>query len=242
MQEPTRTFVRLVVPRNPFWSVPRVLGFFRELRQYAKLSGSAPRYKDLWPQLGDKTDSTPIGYYFYQDTWVFHKIAKNPPTQHVDIASTALLVGCIAALTPTISVDIRPLKTSLPGLEYQKGTVLDLPFATDSVESISSLCVIEHIGLGRYGDPLDPDGSAKAAAELSRVLKPGGALYVSVPIGATNKVIFNAHRIFSWSAALEMFQTLKLVDSLLVGNNGTLSNLEAAADDDFPVGLFHYTK
>ena len=52
----------------------------------------------------------------------------------------------------------------------------------------------EHIGLGRYGDPLDPLGTRKAAAELQRVLAPGGQLLFSLPVGRP-RVEFNAHRV-----------------------------------------------
>ena len=51
------------------------------------------------------------------------------------------------------------------------------------MESISCLSVVEHIGLGRYGDALDPFGTVKAINELKRVLTKGGLLLISVPIG-----------------------------------------------------------
>jgi hypothetical protein len=59
------------------------------------------------------------------------------------------------------------------------------------------LCVssIEHSGLGRYGDPLDPDGDLKAMAGLRDMLNPAGILYLTVPIGA-DRVVFNLHRIY----------------------------------------------
>jgi hypothetical protein len=34
--------------------------------------------------------------------------------------------------------------------------------------------VVEHIGLGRYGDPIDPDGDLKAISELKRVVQKRG--------------------------------------------------------------------
>ena len=214
----------------------------RDYRNYVRLSGQKIGYHDLWPFLNDKTDTTPIGYYFYQDTWAFHKIAKALPASHVDVGSTALLVGCLAGIVPTVSVDIRPLDVSLPGLTHKPGSIIEMPFETGTVESISSLCVVEHIGLGRYGDPLDPLGSEKAGHELARVLRPGGSLYVSLPIGLKSKTKFNAHRIFNVAAALALFPGLSLQGYVLVGNRGILSSLEAADGEDFPVGLFHLTK
>ena len=56
--------------------------------------------------------------------------------------------------------------------------------------------VVEHIGLGRYGDPIDPEGDLNAMSELARVLAPGGSLLFVVPVGKP-RVEFNAHRIYS---------------------------------------------
>jgi hypothetical protein len=43
--------------------------------------------------------------------------------------------------------------------------------------------VVEHVGLGRYGDPIDANGDAQAIKELKCVLWPGGVLYFVVPTG-----------------------------------------------------------
>jgi len=117
-------------------------------------------------------------------------------------------------------VDIRPLSLSLDTLAFCKGSVLNLPFKNSSVSSISSLCVVEHIGLGRYADPLDPYGSEKAIEELKRVLKRGGDLYVSLPIHDKNRVYFNAHRAFEEKYLLQLFRYFDIMDRRYIyGNN-----------------------
>ena len=242
MREPTRTFVRCVLTPHPFRALRRLRRFRAHLRDYRRQSGAGIPYSDLLPQLWDWAGETPVGYYFYQDVWAFQKVFQHRPTKHVDVGSTALLVGCMASIVPTVSVDIRPLKVGVAGLESQSGTITALPFGDAEVLSLSSLCVIEHIGLGRYGDPIDPEGSTRAGRELSRVLAPGGNLYVSLPIGTTSRVVFNAHRIFSYEHALELFSGLSLIEYRLVGNAGPLASLAMASDSDFPVGLFHFTK
>ena len=63
-------------------------------------------------------------------------------------------------------------------------------------DSISCLHAIEHFGLGRYGDPLNPDGHKLGFNNILRMLKPGGTLYISFPIGKSNEVHFNAQRVF----------------------------------------------
>jgi SAM-dependent methyltransferase len=167
----------------------------------------------LYPCLGDDTEETPIDpIYFYQDAWAFERIVKQRPAFHVDVGSHHKLVALLSTLVPVIMVDIRPLSLPLDGLRFRKGSILSLPFDDATVPSVSSLCVVEHVGLGRYGDALDPRGSEKAIEELKRVLQPSGHLYVSLPIDDENRVCFNAHRVFDEEYALELFAPLQLVE------------------------------
>ena len=70
----------------------------------------------------------------------------------------------------------------------------NLPFEINSVQSLSCMHTVEHVGLGRYGDPIDPDGDLKAIKEIKRVLAVNGNLLFVVPIGKP-KIVYNAHRI-----------------------------------------------
>ncbi|MGH8246030.1 MAG: DUF268 domain-containing protein, partial [Gammaproteobacteria bacterium] len=226
-------------PANPLRNYAR---FWKTYLDYRRLQGRCPcTLEDLNVQIGDWHVTTPISFYFYQDTWAFRKIAERRPAQHVDVGSTALLVGCIAGLVPTVSIDVRPLQAGIPGLEVRSGNITELPFPDGSVGSLSALCVIEHIGLGRYGDPVDPEGTRKAALELARVLAPGGDLYVSTPIGRSY-VAFNAHRSFTTDEFLSLFSSLKLVDYQLVNNHGTTAEINPDPNSGLHVGLFHFRK
>jgi len=73
-----------------------------------------------------------------------------------------------------------------PG-EYERN-----PVPCDAAFSISSF---EHDGLGRYGDPLCPEGDLIAMDKAKRMLRPGGVLYLSVPVGR-DACIWNSHRIY----------------------------------------------
>jgi len=66
------------------------------------------------------------------------------------------------------------------------------PETFDAAVSISSF---EHDGLGRYGDPLDPDGDLKAMQKMKRIARPGGLLYLSVPVGR-DRILFKAARVY----------------------------------------------
>jgi hypothetical protein len=60
---------------------------------------------------------------------------------------------------------------------------------------VSLISTLEHIGLGRYGDPLDVDGDIRCMREVWRVLHPGGHLVLTIPYGYPT-VVFNLHRIY----------------------------------------------
>jgi SAM-dependent methyltransferase len=188
-------------------------GYVADLEAYQSMPGAeAIDGRDLMPMVHDKTPTTPYdGHYFYQDIWAARRIAESRPAHHVDVGSRVDYVGFLTAITEVTFVDIRPLPVNLDRFNSVAGSLLDLPFEDRSLESVSCLHVAEHIGLGRYGDPLDPKGTERAAAELQRVLAPGGQLLFAVPVGRP-RTCFNAHRIFDPYAVLEMFPELELVE------------------------------
>ena len=168
------------------------------------------RWRDSFPKLGDRLASSPFDpHYFHQDIWAARRIAALGPERHVDVGSRVDFVGFLTAFTTVTFVDIRPLEAEVDRLESVAGSVLDLPFADRSLESVSCLHVAEHIGLGRYGDPLDPLGTRRAAAELQRTLRPGGQLLFSLPVGRP-RVEFNAHRVHDPRTIAAYFDELEL--------------------------------
>jgi hypothetical protein len=169
------------------------------------------------PQLSDNVAFySPFGYYILQDNWAFSHVLRVKPVELVDVASSGYFVAFCTNVTSVISIDLRHFTSSLPNHKVRIGNVMALPFDDNTVAAISSLSVIEHIGLGRYGDALDPYGMEKAARELGRVLAPEGMLLVAFPIGKTNIISFNAHRICTPEEALKLFSGLDLIDEKYV--------------------------
>lgn len=176
--------------------------------------------KTLYPCVQDAISKTPIEpIYFYQDAWAFEKIVNNRPNWHVDVGSHHKFVALLSKVLAVTMVDIRPLALPLATLDFRHGSILELPYQDASVPSLSSLCVVEHIGLGRYGDPLDPLGTEKAIAELKRVIAPGGDLYVSIPLNDENRTYFNAHRAFTERYLLSLFSPFDLVETRYIYGN-----------------------
>lgn len=227
-------------------NIPKYISYFSALRQYKGMNGAENiSAHDLYPVLDEKTSTTSFDtHYFYQDIWAFRKIFESGAKAHVDVGSKVDYVGFLSAITQTTFIDIRPLVTDLTNLESKSGSILAMPYPDNSISSLSCLHVAEHIGLGRYGDPLDPLGTVKACKELQRVLAPGGNLYFALPIGRP-RVCFNAHRIHSTDQILEYFSGLKLVEFSFVNDKGHfLQNTqpEIAQDAKYGCGLFQFTK
>lgn len=228
----------------------RALSFYgqfrRDLRAYRSLPGAEHVGSvDLWPCLFDRTDTTPFdAHYFYQDSWAARRILRIRPTHHVDVGSRVDFVGILSAAVPIVFLDIRPLEASLPNLRTAAGSLAHLPFSDGSVPSLSCLSVLEHIGLGRYGDPLDPQGTKRACRELARVLARGGNLFVGVPVGR-ERVCFNAHRVHSPQTILRYFEDLTLVEfSCVVGEGIFHEGVDPYRTDlgKSACGLFWFTR
>jgi SAM-dependent methyltransferase len=225
---------------------PSLVRWFRDRRRYRSMPGAEPfRWIDSDPQLADRLPTSSFDrHYFYQDVWAAQRIAELGPQSHVDIGSRVDYVGFLTSITKVTFVDIRPLEAEVEGLQSLAASILDLPFDDGSLRSISCLHVAEHIGLGRYGDPLDPDGTRKAAAELQRVLAPAGQLLFSGPVGMP-RVCFNAHRIHSPTQVLAMFPLLELVEFSGVDDEGRFQrhrSLDELAGSRYACGMFRFTR
>lgn len=222
-------------------------GYFRDMRKYKNMEGAEQvKLADTYPCLFDKTSKTGIdSHYFYQHIWALKRICRHNPEFHVDVGSNVNFVGMLSVITKVHFVDIRPLAVNgLENLKSIEGSILEMPYETDALESISCLHVAEHIGLGRYGDPLDPMGTKKAATELARCLAKGGNLYFSLPVGKP-RLCFNAHRIHSPKQILEYFKGLELVEfSGSDDKKRFCENLEidTLSDCRNACGMFWFTK
>jgi hypothetical protein len=160
-------------------------------------------------------------HYVYHSAWALRMLEKYNIQNHVDISSSLMFCAMASANIKISHYDFRIPSIELSNLTVGKQNLTKLTFENCSIDSLSCMHVIEHIGLGRYGDPLNPDGDLEAANELARVLSKGGLLFLVVPVGKDSVVRFNAHRIYSYEAVLEMFETLSLESFSFVNDDGT---------------------
>lgn len=175
--------------------------FRRDFEQFSSMGDKLPArftlsWADRYPCLDDATAATPFDrHYIYHTAWAARTLAQTRPAEHVDISSSLYFAGLVSAFVPIRFYDYRPADLHLSQLTTGTADLTALSFPDASLASLSCMHVIEHIGLGRYGDPIDPEGDIKALRELNRVLAPGGDLLVVVPVGAP-RICFNAHRIY----------------------------------------------
>jgi SAM-dependent methyltransferase len=205
-------------------------------------------FGDLEPILTDFAAQAGIarGHYFHQDLWAARRIYARRPSHHVDIGSRIDgFVAHVLTFMPITVVDIRALDSNVEGLTFVRGDMCRLDaFKTGSVDSVSCLHAIEHVGLGRYGDPVDPRGWHVAIRELARIVAPGGRLYLGTPIGR-ERVCFNSQRVFSPATIIDALSDLQLAAFSAVDDDDRLvANVtpDAFAHARNACGLFEFTK
>jgi SAM-dependent methyltransferase len=220
---------------------------FKELSEKSDKRFSL-KWNDRFPCLSDNTINTDFDtHYIYHIAWAARILKQTKPEFHTDISSSLFFIAIISAFIPVKFYDYRPANLKLSGLSCDKADLLSLPFSDNSVKSLSCMHTIEHIGLGRYGDNLDYDGDLKAIKELKRVLTIGGNLLFVVPVGKP-KIIFNAHRIYSYDMIMEYFSDFKLKEFSLIHDNaletGMIKNAdrEIANNQNYGCGCFWFTK
>ncbi len=203
-------------------------------------------WDDRYPCLNDATSTTGFdAHYLFHTAWAARVLAQLKPDLHIDISSCLRFVSLVSAFVPVHFYDYRPAQLNLSGLQSSKADLMHLPFGDDTVQSLSCMHVIEHIGLERYGDPFDPKGDIKAIDELKRVLAKNGNLLFVVPLGATARIQYNAHRIYDYEQIISYFENLNLVDFSYINDAGEFipnATKENTIGQIYGCGCFHFKK
>ena len=192
--------------------------YLRDRRRFARLSGGPLAWR---PCLHDRVESSgdARSEYFLQDLEVARRLFATAPRRVLDVGSR--LDGFVAHVASfrTIDVlDVRPQVATVSGVRFHQADITNpaqvaairtVEGLREGADAVTCLHVLEHIGLGRYGDPLDPEGPARALDGLSQLLAPGGRLYLSTPIGRP-RIEFNANRVFDPAAIPALARTVGL--------------------------------
>lgn len=193
------------------------------------------------PMLQDDTSLTGFDtHYVYHVAWAIGKINAAPPSGHVDFASSLHFCTAISSVTSTTFVDYRPASLYMDNLTCVAGDLTDkTQWEGHSYPSVSCMHVVEHIGLGRYGDQLDVNGDIKAMNNLKNLVADGGRLLFVVPVGKPS-IFFNAHRVYSAKWIAEFFSdSFKLNEFYFIPGpteQKPILNCDLNRADDFSYG------
>jgi hypothetical protein len=234
------------------FNYPRGIGlFFRDYATYRR-KNQDPRFPirlvDSFPCLFDRFEASGIKprHYFHQDWWAAKKVFESKVSEHFDFGSR--IDGFVAHCSVFCKVqvfDIRPLPPLNANITFIQSDITRLEHVADSsIRSLSSLHVFEHLGLGRYGDPVGSEMLQNAVNEVTRVLAAGGEFYFSVPIGI-QRLEFNGQRVFAVRTVLDMYRDLKLIEFSAIDDRDELhiaADPETFDEAEYSCGLFHFRK
>ena len=184
-------------------NIKNIWWYLKDYRQVKKWDKQEFALAKPFPILNERNVASGrlSGHYFHQDLWVAQDIFKENPSKHVDVGSrTDGFVTHVASFREIEVLDIRKAEDKIQNIIFKQTDFMQelSEGLKEYTESLSCLHVIEHFGLGRYGDTLDEEGHQRGWQNLYEILKPGGLFYFSTPIGP-QRIEFNAHRVFSLS-------------------------------------------
>lgn len=146
------------------------------------------------PQVGNR-----LSHYGPTANDAFFKALKDYPVE----GKTVLVVGSQHPWVEAICLGhkaemVTTVDFNVPIVDYPKLSVLSLAqldATKERYDAIFSFSSLEHDGLGRYGDPLHPNGDLERMRKIRGLIKDDGLLYLGVPNG-NDTLVFNAHRVY----------------------------------------------
>lgn len=242
MIEKAITIYRKLRSKHALKAFRKTFDHFNSLDTSKKLPND---WKDIYPCLIDDTKETSFdAHYLYHPAWAARIVRQVNPQKHIDISSTLNFCSILSAFVPVEFYDYRPAIMNLSHLSSGTADLTQLHFESGSITSLSCMHTVEHVGLGRYGDPIDPDGDIKAIFELQRVVSVSGSLLFVVPVGKP-KVIFNAHRIYDPGYITGLFDAFTLKKFSLVTDGEDFlddADLNKAKQQNYGCGCFWFIK
>jgi len=254
------TIVRLLKLNKPgrivtsIKALSRYLSDYRAMERHITANNVDFEITSFYPRLNEWSEQSGLanGHYFHQDLLIAEKIHTSNPSKHVDIGSRIDgFVAHVASFREIEVFDIRELTSDHPNIIFKQFDIMnDHLELRNYYNSISSLHVMEHLGLGRYGDTIDSQGYLKGLQHIHMMLKRGGKFYFSVPIGE-QRIEFNAHRVFSLRYLFELLTRDYQIDSFsYVDDDGDLHREVAMKNSDidnnfschYGCGIFELTK
>ena len=239
--------------RNFFRSIRGIPIFIKDWGRFREGYSGKMTFKPCLHDRYEEGGSTK-NEYFWQDLVVARWIFEAQPLRHVDVGSRVDgFVAHVASFREIEVFDVRPITTQIQGIVFKQANVMTLNTelaGSGYCDSLSCLHAIEHFGLGRYGDPINPLGYESGIANMAKLLKPGGRFYLSTPVGK-ERVEFNANRIFAPSTIIQCAESndLRIHQLMVIGAGGavrevqpTQSVYDQLSKENYNLAIFVFTK
>ena len=234
--------------KKTYYLIKYLFKFLKDLSNFKKKGG---RVKNIYPFFENFTfnSSEFKNQFFHSDLLIAQKIYVQNPKNHLDIGSRIDgLVSHVASFRILDFIDIRSVDINPhKNIKTIKMDIIDNEIKNQKkYTSISSVGVIGHIGLGRYGDKIDPEGHLKAINNICNLCESNGVIYIMVPVGK-NGVEFNSHRVFNPNEIVDLFKNnnCNLIEFHLVDDYGELKidfDPKEAVNLNFGGGIFIFKK
>ena len=189
-----------------------------------------------------RIENRETNYYLDTDAWLYQALDSFPiEGKHICIAGSAYpwyeAMAIVYGAEKCTVIEYSDRESFHPKIEYVKpGSEGDILF--DACLSISSY---EHDGLGRYGDPLNPDGDLEAMQHMKKLLKKDGLMYLAVPAGR-DKVYFNVHRVYGEKRYPLLIKNWELVAKYGFAQETFSNNINTAHQSPYqPVAVLRNT-
>lgn len=129
------------------------------------------------------------------------------------IGSTSPWIECI-----TLNNNAKKITTveyNVPICNYHKFNFMnyydEFQKKKEKFDIIISYSSIEHSGLGRYGDNLDPDGDKKTMNDIYNNLNDDGFLFLGIPVG-NDALVWNANRIYGSTRLPYLLENFEIIE------------------------------
>jgi hypothetical protein len=166
---------------------------------------------DFIQHLKNMAKNRQTNYYGKTDTWLYQALTNFPIR-----GKSVLIIGSLMPWYESIALDFdcgsctvveyRKQDKPVPNVKYiQPHELGSLKF--DVIFSISSY---EHDGLGRYGDPLNPNADLESMQNIKNNTNPNGLLFLAVPVGK-DEIVWNAHRVYGRVRLPQLINNWELV-------------------------------
>ena len=197
----------------------RSIALYPQYRRYVDGIGTDHPLHGMQTRVVGDASADPTEFFDHYDAyahWAANKIfARGEPVKTLDIGSTKMMSGILSAVHDVTALVLADCSDSISRVRYVRHDASDpLPFADASFDVFTSMVALPLIGLGRYGDRLDPNALIKLVAELKRVMKPDADLLISMCLGH-NVLNFNNGWFLDMDSLRRVFTGWAIVDHLV---------------------------